>query len=59
MQHFIAMKWLRLPPTTAESVALLIASALKDTIAFQWDVISKDKTLIDLICSIVARRHCN
>ena len=51
------MKWLRFPPTTPETIALLLASALKDTVALQWDGVNNDKCLRDRICQGIAKRY--
>lgn len=59
-KHFIRLHWLRWPPTTAESVALLLACAVKDTIVIHWQGIAEDLTLTDMICmSLASRKRCN
>lgn len=56
-KHFTHLKWLQWPPTSAESVSLLLASALKDTVALHWDGLAEDLTLRDIICMNLANRR--
>ncbi|CAK8681463.1 unnamed protein product [Clavelina lepadiformis] len=55
--HVRKMRWLAWPPFTAESVSLLLASAVKDAIVLQWEGIMSDMSLTDLVSGHIARRY--